>query len=238
MQSFCCDAMPFSKLNDCHKWISIHLSMQEKQQWRQQKEEESLKNAVLDTETAARFSTAAAAEARSRKGVASTIDWRTSSLAALPEEDTPAAAAKPAPTVEDPDRVSKIGKVGDAGVAVTKSGSLPLRLQGSAGILGSFPLSIFDMHFTLMHSSFISCSFQVATDLLSYASRSAFFVPKSDAAEYNSSWQTSKDLDDHSCVLRAASDTLWDVTSDLIVACLCLHRGERPEACKPAQHSC
>ena len=42
--------------------------LQEKQQWRAQKEEESLKNSVLDTATAALFSTAAALEARGRTG--------------------------------------------------------------------------------------------------------------------------------------------------------------------------
>ncbi len=42
--------------------------LQEQQQWRAQKEEEALNNSVLDTATAARFSTAAALEARGRTG--------------------------------------------------------------------------------------------------------------------------------------------------------------------------
>lgn len=64
--------------------------LQEKRQWRAQKEEEALKNSVLDTATAARFSTAAALQARGRTGDSAAIDWRTNSLAASPPRNAPA----------------------------------------------------------------------------------------------------------------------------------------------------
>ena len=44
--------------------------MQEQQEWRRKREEESLKNSVLDSAAAARFSTAAALEAAKEKGIA------------------------------------------------------------------------------------------------------------------------------------------------------------------------
>ena len=44
--------------------------MQEQQEWRRKREEESLKNSVLDSTAAARFSTAAALEAAKEKGIA------------------------------------------------------------------------------------------------------------------------------------------------------------------------
>ena len=43
---------------------------QEQQEWRRKREEESLKNSVLDSTAAARFSTAAALEAAKEKGIA------------------------------------------------------------------------------------------------------------------------------------------------------------------------
>ncbi len=44
--------------------------VQEQQEWRRKREEESLKNSVLDSTAAARFSTAAALEAAKEKGIA------------------------------------------------------------------------------------------------------------------------------------------------------------------------
>lgn len=54
--------------------------MQQLSQWREEKEAEAMKNAVLDTEAAARFSTAAALASK-ESGTQETVDWRDNTLA-------------------------------------------------------------------------------------------------------------------------------------------------------------
>ncbi len=97
------------------------LGLQEKRQWRAQKEEEALKNSVLDTATAARFSTAAALQARGRTGDSAAIDWRTNSLAASPPRNAPeddaaeaAVAAAPAQAQAGPSTIKSQPSTGVA----------------------------------------------------------------------------------------------------------------------------
>ena len=81
-------------------FINGTVALQELSQWRSQKEEESLKNAVLDDVAAARFSTAAALAARRSApaaGGAAGIDWRTGSLTASPPRGQPERERTPEP---------------------------------------------------------------------------------------------------------------------------------------------
>lgn len=54
--------------------------MQQLSQWREEKEAEAMKAAVLDTQAAARFSTAAALASK-ESGTQETVDWRDNTLA-------------------------------------------------------------------------------------------------------------------------------------------------------------
>lgn len=64
----CHGTIGFPKFLTCSRACCPHL--QEQQEWRRKREEESLKNSVLDSAAAARFSTAAALEAAKEKGIA------------------------------------------------------------------------------------------------------------------------------------------------------------------------
>ena len=59
-------------------------------QWRREKHEEALKKTVLDEDTAAQFSTAAALAAqRDKRGALRNVDWRTNTLEAPEHEVGP-----------------------------------------------------------------------------------------------------------------------------------------------------
>ena len=66
---------------------AVWLCLQQLSQWREEKEKEALKAAVLDTQAAAKFSTAAALASK-QSGSGHVVDWRDNTLAsASPPRD-------------------------------------------------------------------------------------------------------------------------------------------------------